>query len=409
VDCKHFGTCGGCSLPGVPYAEQLARKQARLADLFSMAVPPLIPSPRESAFRQKAAFVFGTAPRGRGLVMGHYAAETTQIVPIDECPVHSARANRIAFALRDRLARAGIGAADAPGGILRHLIVRTTEDDSEAVAMLVVTRNDRSLRAPVRGLLTSANAPDGFFININTRPGPYMVGDETVKIAGRSRVRERAIAATPHAHGVDFLVSPDAFFQTNVGAARTLVKLVLAGVGAASHVLDLYSGSGLFALPIAVKGVNVTAIEEHRQAVEDLKTNAKLNRIAPLRVKSIAARVEDAIARVSQEAWDAVILDPPRDGCAPDVLSAIFDRVKPARAVYVSCNPEALARELPGILKYGYRVDHVQAVDMFPHTEHIETVVTLSRGPGVRDNQSGRFSGRRPAAPCRRPAPPARA
>ncbi len=379
MDCKHFGTCGGCSLPGVPNAEQRAIKRQRLADLFGIEVPPLIPSPRETGCRQKAAFVFGSTPGGRGLVMGHYAPDTHHVVPVDECPVHSARANRIAFALRDRLAHARIAAADSPAGILRHLIVRTTEDDSEAVAMLVVTKNDRSLRAPLRGFLASPDAPDGFFINVNTRPGSYMVGDETIRIAGRGRVRETAIGAAAGVRGIDFLVSPNAFFQTNAGAARKLVTLVLDGVGAARRVLDLYSGSGLFALPLAASGANVTAIEENRQAVEDLAVNARLNRVAPARVKSIAARVEHAIARVSGESWDAVVLDPPRDGCAPGVLAAVFDRIQPSRAVYVSCNPEALARELPDILKSGYRLDRVQAVDMFPHTAHIEAVVTLCR------------------------------
>jgi 23S rRNA (uracil1939-C5)-methyltransferase len=379
VECRHFGTCGGCSLPGVRYAQQLARKRARLADLLGIDVPPLIASPRTSAFRQKAAFVFGSPPRGRGLVMGHYAAGTQHIVPVDECPVHSERANRIAFALRDRLARAGIAAADVPGGVLRHLVIRATEDDTEAVAMLVVTRNDRLLRAPVRGLLASADAPNGFFLNINTRPGPYMVGDETIKIAGRRWVREKALAATADGSGIDFLVSPNAFFQTNVGAARELVKLVVGEVGPAGRVLDLYSGSGLFALPLAAQGAHVVAIEENRQAVEDLKANAALNRIPRARVKSIAARVEDALGRVGRERWDAVVLDPPREGCTPGVLTAVFDRIKPARGVYVSCNPEALARELPDIVKLGYRIDRVQALDMFPHTEHIETVVTLTR------------------------------
>jgi 23S rRNA (uracil1939-C5)-methyltransferase len=334
--------------------------------------------------------------------MGHYAAKTQRIVPVDECPVHSARANRIAFALRDRLSRAGITAADMPGGILRHLIVRTTEDDSEAVAMLVVTHNDRSLRAPVRGVLASADAPDGFFINVNTRPGPYMVGGETIKIAGRSRVREKAMAVTKHGRGIDFLVSPDSFFQTNVGAARELITLVLDGVGDARRVLDLYSGSGLFSVPLAANGVSVTAVEESRQAIEDLKANVKLNAIAPARVRPVAGRVEDVIARLSRESWDAIVLDPPREGCSAGVLSTLFEEIQPPRAVYVSCNPEALARELPCILNAGYSIDRLQAVDMFPHTEHIETVLTLVR------RASGAGDGRRslrpsPAKERRRP------
>ncbi len=318
--------------------------------------------------------MFGSS--ARGLVMGHYAAGSKRIVPVAECPVHSARANRIAFALRDHLARARVAAADRPGGVLRYLVVRATEDDSEAVAMLVVTRNDRSLRAPVRALLASAEAPDGFSLNINARQGPIMVGEETIRIAGRSHVREKGIAVAGGA--VDFLVAPDAFFQTNVGAASELVALVVDGVGSATRVLDLYCGSGLFALPIALRGATVTAIEENRQAIEDLKANVRLNRLPAGRIRPIAARVEDALSRVGRDRWDAVVLDPPREGCAAGVLSSIVERIRPGRVVYVSCNPEALARELPSVLESGYRIERVQAVDMFPHTDHIETVVTLS-------------------------------
>lgn len=311
--------------------------------------------------------------------MGHYAAGSNRVVPIDECPVHSPRANRIAWALRDRLARANVTAADVRGGVLRHLIVRTTEDEAEAVAMLIVSRNDKALRAPVRGLLASPDAPDGFFVNISTRPGPYMVGNETIKIAGRSHVRERGFAAGPGAATVDFLVSPDAFFQTNVGAARILVRLVLEGVAESRRVLDLYCGSGLFALPLARGGADVTAVEENRTAIADLKANAKLNRIPAERLTPIAGRVEEVLPRLAARSWDAVVLDPPRDGCAPRVVSAIGERIKPQTVVYVSCNPEVLARDLRSIQSAGYRVNRLQPVDMFPYTEHIETVVTLTR------------------------------
>ena len=377
--CRHFGVCGGCSLVTATYADQLARKRARLADLLRVAVPPPIPSPRESAFRQKAAFVFGTAAGGRRLVMGHFAAGSRRVVAVDECPVHGPRANRIAFALRDRLARAAIGAADRRGGILRHLIVRTTEDEAEAVAMLVVTRNDKSLRAPVKGLLASADAPDGFLVNIHPKPGPHMVGDETIAIAGRDRVRERGIGAAAGIEGLDFLVSPEAFFQTNVGAARILVQLVLDGVGESRRVLDLYCGSGLFSLPLVRRGAEVTAVEESRVAITDLEANARLNRLPTARLTPIAGRVEATIDRFASMRWDAIVLDPPRDGCAPGVLPAVCDRIAPARIVYVSCNPDVLARDLHVVRGAGYRVDRVQPVDMFPHTEHIETVVTLSR------------------------------
>jgi 23S rRNA (uracil1939-C5)-methyltransferase len=336
-------------------------KRRDLARLLGMDVPPLVPSPKESGFRTKVAFVFAAN------AMGHFAQGSQRVVPIHECPVHHDRGNRIAFALRDRLMRARI----APG-ILRHVIVRTTDDGREASAMLVVTRNDKSLRTPVRGLLTSADKPDGFFINIHSKPGPYMVGDETIKIDGRSHVKEVI-------DGVSYLVSPTAFFQTNVGAAGELVKLVLAEVAGARRILDLYCGSGLFALPMAQAGATVTAVEENRQAIADAESNVRLNRLPAGQIRFLAARVEDSLARMGRDPWDAVVLDPPRQGCPPDVIAGVFKKIRPRRVVYVSCNPDTLARELPVILKTGYRVTRVQPVDMFPHTDHIETVMAFER------------------------------
>ena len=407
MTCTHFGDCGGCSLPGVAYGEQLARKQSRLAALLGEAVPPLVPSPSETHFRSKVAFVFGPAAHGRGLVMGHYARGSQRVVPIHECPVHAERGNRIAFALRDRLARAGVTAAGPSlAGVLRHLIVRTTRDEREAVAMLVVTRNDKALRTPVKGLLASVDRPDGFFLNVHDRPGPLMVGRETIRIAGKSHVRDGIVIGTgrgdpgretvtadgtespeptvqspePKAQSLSFLVSPTAFFQTNVGAAELLVRLVMEGVGpGAGRVLDLYCGSGLFSVPLAAAGAIVTAVEENRQATADLQANLRVNQIDERRARVITSRAEDALPRVARDAWDAVVLDPPREGCAPAVMAAVFERMRPPRVVYVSCNPEALAADLPGIRGAGYRLARAQAVDMFPHTDHIETVAVFER------------------------------
>ena len=378
MDCRHFDICGGCSLPRMPYEQQLALKRSRLADVLGIDVPPLIPSPAISGFRQKVAFVFGAGPRGEGLVMGHYGRGSNRIVAAEECPVHSSRGNRIAFALRDHLAQARIGAADA-GGVLRHLIVRTSADNREAIAMLVVSRNDKALRAPIRRLLASAERPDGFFLNINAKPGPYMVGRETIRIDGRGHVRERGAGEGDDGRPVDFLVSPTTFFQTNVGAARELVRLVKDGIGNAARVLDLYAGSGLFALPVALAGATVAAVEENRQAVDDLKANIRFNRLPDARLRPICARVEDALPRVAGDRWDAVVLNPPRSGCAAAVVDGVFRRIKAERAVYVSCNPEALASDLRAITDSGYAIASIQPVDMFPHTDHIETVIVFSR------------------------------
>jgi len=370
----------------VPYAEQLLMKQRELHRLLraslGRAVPLVLPmrptTPDADGmpwhFRHKAAFVFGPPPRrGAGFVMGHFAAGANTVVPVETCPVHSTRANVLAFALRDRLARAGLGAAaSGPRDVLRHVIVRTTRDEREAIVMLVVTRNDKALRAPLRAFLASPDPPDGLFVNVHDRPGPYMVGDDTIRIHGRPQVRETI-------RTVSFLVSPTAFFQTNPEAAALLVDEVVAMAGAPASVLDLYAGSGLFALPLALRGSRVLAVEENRAAVEDGRTNQRLNRIGASRVRFIAARAEDAVRRPARDRPDLVVLDPPRSGCPAVVLDGVFEELRPPRAIYVSCNPESLGRELPQIVAAGYSIVRVQPVDMFPHTPHIETVVTLDR------------------------------
>ncbi len=350
-------------MPGVPYAEQLTKKRLHLSRLLGIDIPPLIPSPAEAGFRSKVAFVFAPGPQGRGLEMGHYALQSRRVIPVEECPVHHARGNRIAFALRDHLARVS---SLAP--ILRHVIIRVGENGREASAMLVVRRNDKALRGPVKKFLGSAEKPDGFFVNIHDKPGPFMVGDETIRIEGRSHVKEIV-------HGMSYLVSPTAFFQTNVGAAAAIVTIVVEEVGEARHVLDLYCGTGLFALQLAKRGATVTAIEENRSAIKDAEANVRLNRLAAGQVRFLAGKAEDLV----RGQFDAVVMDPPRQGCPPRVLSAVFERMRPERIVYVSCNPDALAQELPVILKAGYRVSRAQAVDMFPHTDHIETVIAFRR------------------------------
>lgn len=417
VTCRHFGDCGGCSLPLAPYDAQIDRKTAALRERlgpFLAGMPdaavrasgpvfvPVAQADGPSHFRQKVAFVFGTAPDGRGLVMGHYARGSQRVVPVDECPVHSARGNRIAFALRDRLARAGIRAAGPGGsGVLRHLIVRTTADDRQAVAMLVVTRNDKALRAPVRALLASADRPDGLLVNVHDGPGPFMVGPDTLRVGGLGHVRESI-------GGLSFLVAPTAFFQTNVRAAAVLQQLVVEAVAGAGLVLDLYCGSGLLSLPLAAAGARVVGIEENPQAVRDAEGNRRVNRIDPARVRFVAGRVERVLPGLVPEPWDAVILDPPRQGCPDEVLRAVFRGLAPARAVYVSCNPEALAAELPRVLEAGYRATALRAVDMFPHTDHVEAVLTLERNAPRRDagaarpRRGGGRAGGRPLKDVRR-------
>jgi 23S rRNA (uracil1939-C5)-methyltransferase len=387
--CPYFGACGGCMWQHIAYSEQLRIKERLLREMLERAVggqaPPvatmLTGSDEPWGHRNKVHFVFGRGPGGE-LTLGHYRRQSTTIVPVEECPVHEPRGNRVAFALRDALRRARVGPARPRGGerhrpgVARHVVVRATLRPPETLATLVVTRNDRGLRPAARALGESPDAPDGLHLNIHDGPGPYLFGRETRTLRGRDRVRE-TIA------GTSFLISPTAFFQTNVRAADKMVRLVLGQAGPARQVLDLYAGAGLFALPLARAGVRVTAVEESREAVEDGEASRRFNRIAEGRCRFVRARAEEVAARGGVQIaspLDLVVLDPPRSGCPKPVLAWVSGALRPARIVYVSCNPETLAADLKIPLAAGYLPRLMQPIDMFPHTPHVETVAVLVRG-----------------------------
>jgi 23S rRNA (uracil1939-C5)-methyltransferase len=296
--------------------------------------------------------------------------------------VHDARGNAVAFALRDACVETGAGRT------LKSVAVRVACATSETMATIVVTdTSDKRLRAAAHAVLKGNASPTSLHMNVHPKGDAFIFGRDTRRLAGPARARE-VIA------GVSFLISPTAFFQTNVRAAEILVERALDAIPEGAAILDLYAGAGLFALPLARRGHRVVAIEESRLAVADGIASRALNRIPEERCRFIAAPVEHALGvdthRPSHRAKptprrtrlpraDAVVLDPPREGCSARVLKEVFGTIAPETAVYISCNPEALARDLGVIVRHGYSVQSIQPVDMFPHTPHIEAVVVLEK------------------------------
>ncbi len=387
--CRHFGVdaypgigpCGGCTWQHIAYPEQL-RLKTGLVDRLVHAVVPRAPAVKPTlaatpldnpwGYRNKVHFVFGN--HKSTLVMGHYVRGTRRVIPVVECPVHDERGNAFAFAARDTLATAGPQSVDT----LRSLAIRVGCRTRELMAALVVSSDrDRPVRSATRRLIEDS-PPTSMHLNVHTRDDAFIFGPSTRHLHGSQRMREQVA-------GASFLISPAAFFQTNVLAADMLVRLVLdavararSGVERPTRVLDLYAGSGLFAIPLALAGNDVVAVEDNRLAVADGEAALKLNARAQGRCRFVARRVETALSTFREA--DVVVLDPPREGCAAPVLREVFGRLKPARAIYVSCNPETLATDLGVAARHGYRIRALQPVDMFPHTAHIETVAVLETG-----------------------------
>jgi 23S rRNA (uracil1939-C5)-methyltransferase len=424
--CPHFGPCGGCAWQHIAYPEQLRLKTALVERLVRERVreaprvrPTLSPHADESrgasrgphadtadatpwGYRQKVHFVFANQGSGSGvrgsyraqrsnaarrsgspaLIMGHYARGSRRVVPVRECPVHDERGNALAFHLASALDRAGVEAAApasspaargrASSGVVRSVTIRVALHTSELMTTLVVRDDtDRALRTATRRALADAPAATSFHVNLHPKDNRFIFGTDTRSISGHARLRESVA-------GVSFLISPTAFFQTNVRAAELLVQLVRDAVPADAIVLDLYAGAGLFALPLARDGHLITAVEENRAAVADGEASQRLNQIPEERCRFLAQPVETALRRLPP--CDVIVLDPPRSGCSDVVINELCDRRREPILVYVSCNPEALARDLGTMTGRGFRIGSIQPIDMFPHTAHVETVVVLTRG-----------------------------
>ena len=385
--CLHFGECGGCSAQDIPYDEQLRRKQRRCEELLRRALgsdaprvnPTLAPIPADGhgpwGYRNKVHFAF--ADSNGALALGHFRRGSRSILPVRECPVHTAEGNALAFALADELRAANVPPAspDLRRGTLRHIVVRVARDTGERMATVVVRTLDRRvIDALANAAARASGPPTSIHLNLHTGADPYLFGDTTRKIAGHNRLRERI-------GDVWYAASPTAFFQTNLAAAEALVHLVMSAVPTGDvSVLDLYAGAGLFALSLAKRGARVIAVEENADAVADGIEGRRLNHLNERRCRFIAARVEEALKRpLFPRTPDAVVLDPPRSGCERRVLQQLVTKMRPPLIVYVSCNPETLAADLNTAATAGYTLDPVQPVDMFPHTDHIEAVAILRK------------------------------
>jgi 23S rRNA (uracil1939-C5)-methyltransferase len=393
--CKHFGPCGRCSLQHLAYPEQLRAKESLLKERLNRALPrlrvpvlPMIPATEIWGARHKAHFAFSMED---GLpILGHFSAHRHQIVPITECPVHHPAAQRTAEAVLEAVKDRGtpIHNEEANQGSLKHLLIRASHDSGETLALLS-TATPRVPDGERLGAAVMAAAPNtaGVHANYSPDPGPAVQGVSFTTLAGRDRIVERVA-------GVEFLLSPTAFFQTNVPAAEILVGLVLKAIPKdAGPILDLYSGVGLFSLPLARRGHTVVGVESNAQAVIDAEASAERNNIRGAEFRT--ARTEDALRDLSaNDHFPIVVLDPPRDGVPEDAPRLLARKVSPDLIVMISCDPESLARDLLALHRLGYEPESVQPVDMFPHTMQIESVAV------VRKSSEGE---RRGVSPPRRP------
>ena len=380
--CKNFGECGGCSLQSMPYEKQLELKENWVKGLIDAVCEDyefegIKGSPVEFNYRNKMEFSFGDECKDGPLALGmHKKGSFHDIVTTDACQIVDEDYNKVLRFTLDFFAERNVTFYHKMRheGFLRHLLVRRAVKTNEMLICLVTSsQGEVDLKPFVEGLLALdlSGKIVGISHVINDSLADVVKADSMEVLYGQDYFYEELL-------GLKFKISTFSFFQTNSLGAEVLYSTARDYIGETKDklIFDLYSGTGTIAqilAPVAKKVIGVEIIEE---AVEAAKENAKLNGLD--NCEFIAGDVLKMLDTI-EERPDFIVLDPPRDGIHPKALEKIINYGVDSM-VYISCKPTSLARDLVILQEKGYKVEKVIAVDMFPQTVHVETVVLLSKG-----------------------------
>ena len=391
--CEHFGICGGCKWQHLSYDHQLEFKQQQVIDHFTrigkLDFPdpePILPSKKTKYYRNKLEYTF-TCRRWlteEEVVSGdeisefraagfHIPGRFDKVLDINNCYLQEEPSNSIRLAIKNYAIANDLEFFDLlrQKGFLRTLIIRTSST-GEVMVILVFFHEEREPRESLLKWL-SENIPGitSLMYVINPKANDT-IGDLDVNLfSGRDHIIEEM-------EGLQFRVGPKSFYQTNSEQAYELYKIVRDFAIPRKHevIYDLYTGTGTIAAFVARHCSRVCGLEYMPEAVQDAGFNAEINRLDNTRF--FAGDIKDLLTpdfAGKNGAPHTIITDPPRTGMHPSVIERILE-ISPGKIVYVSCNSATQARDIM-LLDAEYRIERMRAVDMFPHTHHIENVALL--------------------------------
>ena len=382
MDCKlRAKNCGGCPLLGLDYAEQLKQKEATVKKLLGKYGPVNAIRGMEDPYhyRNKVISTFTTGWGGK-LTSGIYAANSHKLLPVERCLLQDEVLDKTMEAVRAAAIACRYQPYDEDKGIglVRHCLLRRGVATGQVMVVLVTAQPVLpGAKNFVRALLAEAEKR-GVTVttvvqNVNPRKTSVVLGDAEKVLYGKGYILDELCGKT-------YALSPRSFYQINHSQTEVLYGLAVeaAHLTGKEVVLDAYCGIGTIGLTAADHAKQVVGVELNRDAVQDAIGNAKHNGVKNARFFAADATRWISEAAAAGERADVIFMDPPREGSTPQFLDSVA-RMAPKRVVYVSCNPETLARDLALLTKKGYRVEGSTPVDMFPHSEHIEVVCALSR------------------------------
>ena len=375
-NCPVAAKCGGCQLTRLSYAEQLQWKQQRVAELLDgiCEVRPILGMEDPFHYRNKVHAVLAVDKAGKP-ISGVYAMGTHRVVPVRHCLIEDRRADRIIQTIVAMLPayKLRIYNEYTHRGFLRHILIRTGHVTGQIMVVLVATSLEfPGKKAFVQELIQRHPEITTVVLNCNQRETSMVLGTKEITLYGEGYMEDELC-------GKRFRISPQSFYQVNAKQCELLYRTAIdaAQLTGAETLLDAYCGTGTIGLCASDGCKQLIGVELNADAIRDAKENARRNGVENARfLCDDAGRFMQKLAK-DGNAPDVVMMDPPRAGSDQKFLQSLL-MLKPKRVVYVSCNPETLARDLRVLVDGGYQAEWATPVDMFPGTEHVETVVLLS-------------------------------
>lgn len=374
--CPFSRKCSGCQLQNLTYPEQLKMKQVKLIRLLGRFchVDEIIGMDNPINYRNKAQAMFGF--KNGKIISGIYQSANGKIAEVEGCMLETDESQEIVKTVKRLDIKYKIKAYDLQSGkgFLRHILVREGFKTGQ-IMVVIVSANDAfpQKEAFAEDLVSAHKNITTVVWNINPTETPLFLGKKSVTLYGEGYIKDTLC-------DLEFRISPSSFYQVNPVQTEILYNTArkFADLNGEQAVLDAYCGTGTIGLTMAKNAKKVLGVEINADAIRDAKENATLNGIQNVEFYNEDAGEYISFLARKKEKIDVVITDPPRAGCSMKFLKSLIE-LSPKRVVYISCNPETLARDLNVLVKSGYRVKKIQGVDMFPHTNHIECVVALTR------------------------------
>lgn len=375
--CPVYSKCGGCQLLHMEYAKQLKWKKDQVSQLLRPfgSLEKIIGMEDPFHYRHKVHAVFGRDRKGN-IISGTYQNGTHRIVPVDSCLLENEKADAIIGTVRRNLKSFKIKVYDEDTGygLMRHVLVRMGYRTGQIMVVLILSSPILpSKNNFVKALLKEHPEITTVVINVNDRRTSMVLGDRQQVIYGPGYIEDELC-------GMKFKISPKAFYQVNPSQAQKLYDKAVsyAGLTGRESVLDAYCGTGTIGMIASPYAKQVIGVEMNQEAVKDAIAGAKKNKISNIRFFQADAGDFAVDMAQEKEKIDVVFMDPPRQGSSQVFLEALA-KLRPDKIVYVSCNPETLARDLEFLCGGGYQMTKATAVDMFPFTDDVETICCLSR------------------------------